>query len=79
MELYRRLLNNCPETDAIPISAKFNDMLHDAISFYENLISNLEKYFDFNFRFYATEGISSLIWGPYKDILRCPSCPTQKG
>ena len=70
MELYRRLLNNCPETDAIPISAKFNDMLHDAISFYENLISNLEKYFDFNFRFYATEGIffkifflsKSLIW-----------------
>ena len=32
-------------------------MLHDAISFYENLITNLEKYFDFNFRFYATEGI----------------------
>ena len=31
-------------------------MLHDAISFYENLITNLEKYFDFNFRFYATEG-----------------------
>ena len=56
MELYRRLLQNCPETDASPISAKFNDMLHDAISFYENLITNLEKYFDFNFRFYATEG-----------------------
>ena len=52
----RRLLQNCPETDSSPIAAKFNETLQDSISYYESLISQLEKHYDFNFRFYATEG-----------------------
>ena len=52
----RKLLNNCPETDSSSTTAKYENFLHEAISYYEKLIQSLEKFYDFNFRYYATEG-----------------------
>ena len=38
VELYRKLLNNCPETDSSSTTAKYEQFLHEAIGFYEQLI-----------------------------------------
>ena len=40
VELYRKLLSNCPETDASSTTAKYEHFLHEAIAYYEQLISS---------------------------------------